>query len=165
MSIKRMLFACLLLVGCCFAQLSPNQVTLGPLADPTKCVIAPTSTATFCITTTGKILVSFSGSPLVDINAAGTSPVQSVFNRTGAVVAAQNDYQFNQIGGKATLAQLPAIGFSDLQGTLNIAQLPAINFSNLVGKLTPAQMPATMTCSVTGTLTPGADTLTFTGCQ
>src|SRR5262252_9109150 len=37
-----------------------------------------------------------------------TAPVASVFGRTGAVVAAANDYNFNQLAGSVAAAQLPA---------------------------------------------------------
>jgi hypothetical protein len=42
------------------------------------------------------------------ITIATTGVVTSVFGRTGAVVAAANDYSFSQISGTATAAQLPA---------------------------------------------------------
>lgn len=37
----------------------------------------------------------------------GSSPVTSVFTRTGAVVAATNDYAFSQISGSLATSQLP----------------------------------------------------------
>lgn len=70
-------------------------------------------------------------------------PVTSVFGRTGAVVAATNDYAFAQIAGQATLAQLPTqtnntvlgnvSGSSTTPVALTQAQLTA-----LVNQFTPA---------------------------
>lgn len=49
------------------AQFAPNQITLGPLADSTKCAVAPVNTFTICGTTANTILISIGGSPLVAI--------------------------------------------------------------------------------------------------
>jgi hypothetical protein len=40
---------------------------------------------------------------------AAAAPVQSVFGRTGAVVAATNDYNFNQLAGSVANSQMPAL--------------------------------------------------------
>lgn len=40
---------------------------------------------------------------------AAAAPVQSVFGRTGAVVAAANDYNFNQLAGALACSQHPAL--------------------------------------------------------
>lgn len=79
-----------------------------------------------------------SGNHLV-LNAAacgsgGGGAVSSVFGRTGAVVAATNDYSFSQISGNYTLAQGPTIGANTVLGSiaggtpaqLNQAQLTAL---------------------------------------
>ena len=54
--------------------------------------------------------------------------VSSVFGRTGAVVAATNDYAFSQISGSVTLAQLPSIAdgkiLSNISGS---SAVPAAN--------------------------------------
>jgi len=47
------------------------------------------------------------------------SPVTSVFTRTGAIVAQSGDYTFSQIGGTATLAQLPTATANSLLGGLS----------------------------------------------
>jgi len=47
-----------------------------------------------------------------------TSPVTSVFGRTGAVVQVSGDYTFSQIGGTATLTQLPTATANSLLGGL-----------------------------------------------
>lgn len=52
--------------------------------------------------------------------------VSSVFGRTGAVVAAANDYNFNQLAGTASTAQIPNLDASKITtGQLNAAQLPS----------------------------------------
>ncbi len=54
------------------------------------------------------------------------SGVSSVFGRSGAVVAASNDYSFAQISGTASTAQIPSLDASKItSGQLNAAQLPA----------------------------------------
>ena len=54
--------------------------------------------------------------------------VPSVFGRTGAVVAATNDYAFNQISGTATAAQIPSLDASKITtGTLAAALLPVLD--------------------------------------
>lgn len=50
------------------------------------------------------------------------TPVTTVFGRVGTVVAEVGDYSFDQIGGTATAAQLPAI--STLTGMVATGQLP-----------------------------------------
>lgn len=55
-----------------------------------------------------------------------SAAVSSVFGRTGAVVAATNDYSFAQISGTAAAAQIPNLDASKITtGQLNAAQLPA----------------------------------------
>ena len=52
--------------------------------------------------------------------------VSSVFGRTGAVVAAANDYSFAQISGTASAAQIPSLDASKITtGQLAAAQLPS----------------------------------------
>lgn len=48
----------------------------------------------------------------------GGGAVSSVFGRTGAVVAATNDYSFSQISGNYTLAQGPTIGANTVLGSI-----------------------------------------------
>jgi hypothetical protein len=52
---------------------------------------------------------------------AVTTPVASVFGRTGAVTAQTNDYTFSQIGGTIAVGQLPPIPAADITGVLGIA--------------------------------------------
>lgn len=47
-----------------------------------------------------------------------TFPVTSVFTRTGAVVAAANDYSFAQISGSLALGQMPSISANNVYGNL-----------------------------------------------
>ena len=55
-----------------------------------------------------------------------TGAVSSVFGRTGAVVAATNDYSFSQISGTAATGQIPNLDASKITtGQLNAAQLPS----------------------------------------
>lgn len=58
---------------------------------------------------------------------AAAAPVQSVNGRTGAVVAAANDYNFNQLAGTATNAQLPS--------TLSSKTFDNTNTANFKGSL------------------------------
>ncbi len=52
--------------------------------------------------------------------------VSSVFGRTGAVVAAANDYSFSQLSGAAVAAQIPNLDASKITtGQLATAQLPS----------------------------------------
>lgn len=53
--------------------------------------------------------------------------VSSVFGRTGAVAAAANDYNFNQLAGTASTAQIPNLDASKITtGQLAAAQLPSV---------------------------------------
>jgi hypothetical protein len=52
---------------------------------------------------------------------AVTTPVASVFGRTGAVTAQTDDYTFSQIGGTIAVGQLPAIPAASITGVLGIA--------------------------------------------
>lgn len=57
-------------------------------------------------------------------------PVTSVFTRTGAVVAAANDYNFNQLAGTATYSQLVLTGAilnADLAGSITYSKLSLTN--------------------------------------
>jgi hypothetical protein len=58
--------------------------------------------------------------------AAGGGAVASVFGRTGAVVAATNDYSFSQINGVATVAQIPNPIHTTVT-TVTHAQILALN--------------------------------------
>lgn len=58
--------------------------------------------------TTTPTLRQFSLAGWTSVAGGGGGAVASVFGRTGAVVAAANDYNFTQLAGSATIAQLPA---------------------------------------------------------
>jgi hypothetical protein len=61
-----------------------------------------TATATGSFTVNAKGLITAASSTAI------TYPVTSVFGRTGAVVAAANDYSFSQVSGSLAASQLPA---------------------------------------------------------
>lgn len=72
-----------------------------------------------------------------------TANTLSVFGRTGAVVAATNDYSFSQISGSVTAAQLPNPSASTLGGIQSYASvssqwLKAISTSGVVSSTQPA---------------------------
>ncbi len=81
---------------------------------------------TNCSTASGICLdniTGFSSTGFIKRTGAGTytftadpSDVTSVFGRVGAVVAAANDYNFNQIAGAATTGQLPGSGVTTING-------------------------------------------------
>lgn len=77
--------------------------------------------------TTGK-LIKDGGSTIADIVAGSGGLVTSVFGRTGAVVAATNDYTFAQIDKTfSSLADLTTRSAADLSsGTLPAARMPAL---------------------------------------
>jgi len=52
------------------------------------------------------VVTAFAATPSGQIISSGPAPVSSVFGRTGAIVAAANDYSFSQLSGTATDAQL-----------------------------------------------------------
>lgn len=51
--------------------------------------------------------------------AGGAGAITSVFGRTGVVVAAANDYNFNQLAGSLTLAQMPTIANNTVLGSVS----------------------------------------------
>lgn len=53
----------------------------------------------------------------------GAAPVTSVFTRTGAVVAAANDYSFSQISGSVAATQLPNPSATTLGGIESLASV------------------------------------------
>ena len=67
--------------------------------------------------------------PLVD---GTSSPVTSVFGRTGAVVAATSDYSFSQISGSVAASQLPNPSSSTLGGVKSLAAV-SHNFLTSIG--------------------------------
>jgi hypothetical protein len=69
------------------------------------------------------------------VNAIAVAPVSSVFGRTGAVVAAANDYSFAQISGSVAGSQMPAFtgDVTKPAGSTvtTLASIPAISGANL----------------------------------
>lgn len=130
-----------------------NQSTTGNAAT------ASNATAVGGITVTGtpssgQVLTATS-STAADWQASGSAPVSSVFGRTGAVVAATNDYSFSQISGTAALSQ------GGTGATSQAAALTAIAGSATLASLVSDLNNAT-TRSATATLLPGEETI-FTG--
>lgn len=64
------------------------------------------------------------------LSSGGSGGVSNVFGRTGAVSAQSGDYNFSQLSGSATPAQLPATG-GDLSGTIASATVKAIQGQSL----------------------------------
>jgi hypothetical protein len=87
-------------------------------------------------------ITGFSSTGFIKRTGAGTytftadpSDVTSVFGRTGAVVAASNDYNFNQLAGNYTLAQGPTIAANTVlgetaSGTPIALSMPSCSASN-----------------------------------
>lgn len=113
---------------------------------------------TNCVTAAGACLdniTGFGGTGFIKRTGAGTytftadpSDVTSVYGRTGAVVAATNDYNFNQLAGNYTLAQGPTLGASTVLGSVaggTPAALTQAQLTALVNGATaslPGLMPA-----------------------
>lgn len=81
--------------GATALTLATVNANVGTFGSSTNCVT---------ITVNGKGLVT----AISQTACAGGGAVSSVFGRTGAVVAAANDYNFNQLAGSASAAQMPA---------------------------------------------------------
>ena len=70
---------------------------------------------------------------------AAAAPVQSVFGRTGAVVAATNDYNFNQLAGSVSTSQQPSTTVNSVVNDTNVtgsisAQALTLNWSGALAK-------------------------------
>lgn len=96
-----------------------------------------------------------SAPPLIDTGAG----VTTVFGRSGAVDAAANDYNFNQIAGQASLVQLPTLGALTVLGSVAGGTPIALSRTQLTALLNPA------TSSLPGSLPafPGNTTTFFRG--
>lgn len=84
----------------------------------------------------------------------GGGAVSSVFGRTGAVVAATNDYSFSQISGNYTLAQGPTIGANTVLGSIaggTPAALTQTQLTSLVNVVTTSLSGAAPTLPNDGT--------------
>ena len=118
--------------GCLFAQsdvtgsVTKNRVTQiqgQPITNPPGSAI-------------GQVL-TWNGSTWVGV-APTASPISTVFGRTGAVVAAANDYSFSQISGTATAAQIPSLT-GDVTGLVNATVVAKINGIGVSGTPTTYQ--------------------------
>jgi hypothetical protein len=92
---------------------------------------------------------SGAGGQAVQVNSGATAlvfapfPVTSAFGRTGAIVAATNDYSFSQISGSVAASQLPNPGASSLGGIQSLAAtahkwINAISTSGVPGATQPS---------------------------
>jgi hypothetical protein len=81
-----------------------------------------------------------------------TSNVTSVFGRTGVVVAATNDYNFNQLAGTWSTTQVPtggsATAFLNGAGTYTAPTGAVLSVSNSDGTLTCSPTTGAVTCSI-----------------
>jgi hypothetical protein len=111
----------------------------------------------------GGAKVSFNSLPLVFLDAlaqdlsGGGGAVSSVFGRTGAVVAATNDYSFSQISGSVAASQLPNPSATTLGGiesfaaqsskwinaisTLGVPSATQPAFTDISGTVAASQLP------------------------
>jgi hypothetical protein len=97
------------------------------------------------------------GSATAFLNGAGTyttptGVVPSVFGRTGAVVAATNDYNFNQLAGTLGTSQVPtggsATAFLNGAGTYTAPTGAVLSVSNSDGTLTCSPTTGAVVCSI-----------------
>lgn len=95
----------------------------------------------------GVLQVKNSGGAWANFGAGGGGAVDSVFGRTGAVVATTNDYTFNQLNfAGSSLASLATRSAGDLSsGTLPAARMPALS-----GDITTPTGSAVTTLANTG---------------
>jgi hypothetical protein len=82
----------------------------------------------------------------ITISSAGGGAVSSVFGRSGAVVAANNDYSFSQISGTLTTAQEPATTVNSIVNDTNVTGSIAAQALTLgwTGTLSKARSLATV---------------------
>lgn len=90
------------------AALGPQTISASPIvrAYNNNELVTPQNPGSLFFDTTLLSFKFWSGTAWTAIGGSGGA-VASVFGRTGAVVAAANDYNFTQIAGSATIAQLP----------------------------------------------------------
>lgn len=83
--------------------------------------------------------------------------VSSVFGRTGAVVAAANDYSFSQLSGSIALAQTPLTTTQDLlyNNAGALARLPIVTSGKCLGNTAGAW--ASITCASGGSGSPAIE--------
>jgi hypothetical protein len=108
-----------------------------------------TNTGTFGTTTAvPQFTVNGKGLVTAQTNLAIDFPVTSVFGRTGAVVAAANDYSFSQLSGSLLATQLPAFT-GDVSSPAGSSVTTLANVNSTVGTFTNA----TITVNAKGLVT------------
>lgn len=92
------------------AALTPATISGTPIvrAYANSELVTPQNFGTMFFDTTLASYKYWNGIAWTTISGGGGGAVSSVFGRTGAVVATANDYNFTQLAGSATIAQLPA---------------------------------------------------------
>lgn len=85
--------------------------------------------------------ITDNGTGTITISAAGV--VTSVFGRTGVITATVGDYNFNQLSGTATSAQLPATTVYNNQANAFSAGLQDLSGATLKLPIVPAYTPTT----------------------
>lgn len=92
------------------AALTPATISGTPIvrAYANSELVTPQNFGTMFFDTTLASYKYWNGTAWTTISGGGGGAVSSVFGRTGAVVPAANDYNFTQLAGSATIAQLPA---------------------------------------------------------
>ena len=87
-----------------------------------------------------------------NVPVSGSNTVTSVFTRTGPVVAATNDYNFNQLAGTLGTSQVPTGGsatvFLNGAGTYTAPTGAVLSVSNSDGTLTCSPTTGSVTCSI-----------------
>lgn len=92
-----------------FAQSLTSGWTLATASSASACPIATTFGLCGVTTSPATLDISLNGGPYVQLYpSTGTAGVASFNNRTGAVVPVSGDYDFSQLTGQTTGAQLPA---------------------------------------------------------
>ena len=136
-----------LVVNCYDNSTPPQQV------EPDKIQINPASynvTINFSTPQTGYCVVNGAGT--ASVGGSGGA-VNSVFGRTGTVMAQAGDYNFSQISGTAASVQLPGAG-GDLSGLLTAATVTGIQ-NHAVSNTAPANGQALVWNSISATWQPG----------
>ncbi len=134
-------------------DITPAAVTIGAWQASQ---VAVAYGGTNCTSASGTCLdniTGFSSTGFIKRTGAGTytftadpSDVTTVFGRSGAVVAAANDYNFNQLAGNWTLAQGPTIGATTVLGSVAGGVPAALTQTQLTALINPA------TASLSGAL-------------
>ncbi len=120
------------LVAECYDNSTPPQ-----RVEPDKVQISPTTynvTINFSTAQTGYCVVNGAGT--ASVAGGGGGPVDSVFGRTGTVMAQSGDYTFGQISGAVASSQLPGAA-GDVNGSLTAATVTGIQ-NRAVASTAPA---------------------------